>query len=150
MCVCACTSLSSEASRCSDLSDMRKLRVVSTIGCGPGFSGAYWTFLITRRTEFLNTQTHFRFRHCTGSTHPSIELVSAELTSCESSLLSTWRRMLWSRSPRRRPAGRSTACLLFKYLPKYCIWSEAVLEEEAELGTGGGTVVGRTWVDLYY
>lgn len=35
------TSLSSEASRCSDLSDMRKLRVVSTIGCGPGFSGAY-------------------------------------------------------------------------------------------------------------
>lgn len=52
------TSLSNEASRCSDLSDIKKLRVVSTMGCGPGFSGAYWTFLITRRTEFLRTHTH--------------------------------------------------------------------------------------------
>lgn len=58
-CVLVCTSLSSEASRWRDLSDIRKLRVVSTIGWGPGFSGAYWTFLITRRTEFLPTiHTH--------------------------------------------------------------------------------------------
>lgn len=52
------TSLSSDTSKWRDLSDIRKLRLVSAIGCGPGFSGAYWTFLITRFTEFLHTQTH--------------------------------------------------------------------------------------------
>lgn len=47
------TSLSREASRCRDRSDMRKWRVVSAEGWGPGFSGANCTFRITRRTEFL-------------------------------------------------------------------------------------------------
>lgn len=32
---------------------MRKWRVVSADGWGPGFSGANCTFRITRRTEFL-------------------------------------------------------------------------------------------------
>lgn len=53
------TSLSREASRCRGLSDSRKLRLVSTIGCGPGFSGAYWTFRINRCTEFLHTDRKF-------------------------------------------------------------------------------------------
>lgn len=47
------TSLSRDASRCSGLSDMRNCRVVSAMGWGPGRSGAYWTFRITKRTEFL-------------------------------------------------------------------------------------------------
>lgn len=47
------TSLSREASRCRDRSDMRKWRVVSAEGWGPGFSGANCTFRITSRTEFL-------------------------------------------------------------------------------------------------
>lgn len=47
------TSLSSEASRCKERSDMRKWRVVSALGWGPGCSGAYCTFRITSRTEFL-------------------------------------------------------------------------------------------------
>ena len=66
--VCLCTSLSREASRCRDLSDIRKLRVVSTIGWGPGFSGAYWTFLMTRRTEFLRTHTRAH-THARTRTH---------------------------------------------------------------------------------
>lgn len=47
------TSLSRDASRCRDRSDMRKWRVVSAEGWGPGFSGANCTFRITSRTEFL-------------------------------------------------------------------------------------------------
>lgn len=48
------TSLSREASRCRDLrSDMRKWRVVSAEGWGPGVSGANCTFLMMSRTEFL-------------------------------------------------------------------------------------------------
>ena len=47
------TSLSREASRCKGLSDMRNCLVVSAVGWGPGLSGAYCTFLMTRRTEFL-------------------------------------------------------------------------------------------------
>lgn len=50
------TSLSSDASRCNDRSDIRKCRVVSAVGCGPGFSGAYWTFRMTKRTEFLSEE----------------------------------------------------------------------------------------------
>lgn len=35
---------------------MRKWRVVSAEGWGPGFSGANCTFRITRRTEFLGAE----------------------------------------------------------------------------------------------
>lgn len=66
------TSLSSEASRWRERSDIRKLRVVSTIGWGPGFSGAYWTFRMTNRTEFLLERYNFsgqmRF-HCKKNVH---------------------------------------------------------------------------------
>lgn len=58
MCVFLHTSLSREASRWRERSDIRKLRVVSTIGCGPGFSGAYCTLRITSRTEFLHKRKH--------------------------------------------------------------------------------------------
>lgn len=49
----AITSLSKEHSRWSLLGDIMNSLLTSTDGCSPGLLGAYITFLIANRTEFL-------------------------------------------------------------------------------------------------
>lgn len=96
---------------------MRKWRVVSAEGWGPGFSGANCTFRITSRTEFLgvrvyplDTQTATPTSHrgwgsweqgWNGQTTGEV----ASLTFYGFSLLVIWHRRLGSQSLRHRPRG---------------------------------------------
>ncbi len=60
------TSLSKEHSRCSLLGDIMNSLLTSTDGCSPGLLGAYITFRMARRTEFLRGRREEKMRHPSG------------------------------------------------------------------------------------